>query len=89
MKARIGLLGAALMIAAASAAGAQLLPSGPSIGGLDNVLRPLSDGIAEVSQRAAQTLERTRIDRIAELVRTHPKRLRWIRRAFPRAPARS
>ena len=76
-------MGAALMIAAASAAGAQLLPSGPSIGGLDNVLRPLSDGIAEVSQRAAQTLERTRIDRIAELVRTHPKLVALDPQGFP------
>ena len=62
-----------LSLGAVSAAGAQLLPGLPPVPGVvGGIVRPVDDALEAASTRAARTLDAARLDRIAELVRSHP-----------------
>lgn len=75
---------AAIVLGVAGAAGAQMLPGVPRVGGIvPGVIAPVADGVRALPDRVARTLEQTRLDRLAALVRDHPREIALDPNGFP------
>lgn len=80
---KVGILIAAILAALAGAAGAQLVPALPPAGGALAPLRPLTDAVTELPDRAARTLAAARLDRVGDLLRANPDRIALDPGGFP------
>lgn len=68
----------------AGSAAAQLLPGVPQLPGmLPSVIEPVTDSVRSVPDSVARTLEAARIDRVAALMRDHPREIAIDPAGFP------
>jgi hypothetical protein len=81
--AKAGMLIAAMLTALASAAGAQLVPALPPVGVALPSIRPLTDAVTQLPDRAARALEVARLDRVGDLLRANPDRIALDPGGFP------